>query len=640
MNTIKRKTFGRAASLGYMYDARSENVLSLSIFNQPLFDEFIQTVDTNFSDYTYSFNDSYEEKFCNLNVEAELKLSVMAGLFQLEGSAKYLNQQKSSFKSVKGSLIYNIKTKRQFFSLTNEKLKHFVSSVALEMKNATHVIVGIDWGANTVASFEYANHEHSEIKKIEGELRAHMERITCSIYGEANINFNESDKKIRETLEIKFSGDFIPQNEYLPNSVEKTIELMKQIPKFIEKSNDGKGVPIEIELIPIALFEKIFELETKIDRLLVDVNVENINRIQIELDLHLAAKQKFNDFKKDFVEKYDYFPKSTFELIKITENNIKHFETKFRTSLSHLLVGIRSGEKQVSELSNWLEEFNKSGWCATDIENFLLENKKILNKMETIKNYESLNVVFLDKKKNVEILIQQNKSKEIYILFFSEELIQLYEDLYKKNLDFFFSLLRINSANVNIIFWIYDYNIHSDSSFCPEKKICIKYNKEGREIDADFYQNGISWKNLAEAVTMRYGLRKPKSPVKLNLACPNWLSEQGCSRAKSEWWCKKCKTVIEADIKIDNSMFHCECGGTLAYDYGFLCNDKHHPENQFIKYEKKELKELLERQYFGINDISYDDSYEPNIIRNIKAIKKFYKMYPNEVLELHPNIYK
>ena len=120
MTTIKRKTVGRAAILGCLYDARSDNICPLSIFQDSLPDELIQTVDTHFSDIKYSLNDSLEEKFSNLNVEAELKLTLMCGLLSLEGSAKYLGEQKKSFKSVKGSLIYNIKTKHQSLSLSNE----------------------------------------------------------------------------------------------------------------------------------------------------------------------------------------------------------------------------------------------------------------------------------------------------------------------------------------------------------------------------------------------------------------------------------------------------------------------------------------------------------------------------------------
>ena len=595
MDTIKRKTFGRTASLGCLYDAHSDNILSLSIFNQSLSNELIQTVDTHFSDYKYSFSDSFEEKFSNLNVEAELKLSVMGGLFKLEGSAKYLNEQKSSFKSVKSSLIYNIKTKRQFISLTNENLKPLVSSVALGVKNATHVIVGIDWGANTVASFEYENNEHSEKKKIEGSLRAHMEKAAFSISGSASVKFDESEKKIGESLAIRFYGDFIPKNEDLPNSVEKTIELMKKIPKFIEDSNDCKGVPIEIELIPIDLAEKLFAFESKVERLLFDVNVESINRIQRELDLHLEAKQKFNDCKKDAIENADYFPDSTIKLIDEAEQNINTAETRFRSLLSKLLVGIRSGEKKANEIEDLLEAFQKSGWCGSGIHKFLNENKKTLNQMEKVNNYKSINAVYLDKKKNVETFIQNNKSKEIYIMLLSEELIEHNKDLYKKNTDCFNSLLRSHSLSISnneTCFWIYDYSIHPDALICPEKKIAIKYYKNGIEIDGDFYQNEVIWSDrcIAEAVTMNYSLTKPEKTIKINLACPNWKTKKGCSKLKCEWWCKNCQSLIEYDL---NSMFFCQCGGTLAHDYGFMCKDKNHPENEFLKYEQAELEKRL-----------------------------------------------
>jgi hypothetical protein len=261
MDVIKRKTFDKSAALGTLYDARSDNLVSISLFDQQFPSDIIETVDIPATEFKYSFNHSFEEKFCNLNIEAELKLSVMCGLFKLEGSGMYLNEQKSSFKSVKGSMIYNIKTKHQSFSLTNKKLKPILSSDAIEMKNATHVIVGITWGANTVASFEYENTENSDKTRIEGIMKAYMDNVKVSISGNANAKFDENSKKIGENLTIKFYGDFIIQSDELPISVEKTIELMKKIPKFIENSNEAKGVPIEIELIPISLVEKIFALD-------------------------------------------------------------------------------------------------------------------------------------------------------------------------------------------------------------------------------------------------------------------------------------------------------------------------------------------------------------------------------------------
>ncbi len=68
------------------------------------------------------------------------------------------------------------------------------------------------------------------------------------------------------------------------------------------------------------------------------MNLESINRIQTELDLHLEAKQKFNDCKKDIIENSQYFPESAINLIRETEQKINLAETKFRSFLSKLMV--------------------------------------------------------------------------------------------------------------------------------------------------------------------------------------------------------------------------------------------------------------------------------------------------------------
>ena len=83
---IERKSMGQSSYLGFLYDARNEKVLSMSIFNQELPVSLIKFQETNNTYYEYDFNDSNEEKFSKLNVEAELKCDILSGLITLKGS--------------------------------------------------------------------------------------------------------------------------------------------------------------------------------------------------------------------------------------------------------------------------------------------------------------------------------------------------------------------------------------------------------------------------------------------------------------------------------------------------------------------------------------------------------------------------
>ncbi len=92
-----------------------------------------------------------------------------------------MTDQKQSKKSVKCSIIYGIKTKKESFSISDNAITGYLEYNSLNRDDATHVVVGIKWGANVVASFEYSNHENNTTREIEGALQATMYKALDSI---------------------------------------------------------------------------------------------------------------------------------------------------------------------------------------------------------------------------------------------------------------------------------------------------------------------------------------------------------------------------------------------------------------------------------------------------------------------------
>jgi hypothetical protein len=56
------------------------------MFNNQLPSNLIRQIDTPNTKYELDLSDTYETKFQKLDVQAELKLSVLSGLLTLEGS--------------------------------------------------------------------------------------------------------------------------------------------------------------------------------------------------------------------------------------------------------------------------------------------------------------------------------------------------------------------------------------------------------------------------------------------------------------------------------------------------------------------------------------------------------------------------
>jgi hypothetical protein len=85
--TITLKSLSRCAALGSLYDVRKEKFcVGISMFNNQLPSNLIRQIDTPNTKYELDLSDTYETKFQKLDVQAELKLSVLSGLLTLEGS--------------------------------------------------------------------------------------------------------------------------------------------------------------------------------------------------------------------------------------------------------------------------------------------------------------------------------------------------------------------------------------------------------------------------------------------------------------------------------------------------------------------------------------------------------------------------
>ena len=53
-------------------------------------------------------SDNIEDKFSKLGLDAELQVSVLAGMVKLSGSGKYLNEERKSAKAARMSCIFKV----------------------------------------------------------------------------------------------------------------------------------------------------------------------------------------------------------------------------------------------------------------------------------------------------------------------------------------------------------------------------------------------------------------------------------------------------------------------------------------------------------------------------------------------------
>ena len=113
--------------------------------------------------------------FNELNVTGELKLSVLAGMCDLGGAAKYLSQRKTGCNSMEITQVYNIKTVTERIQLFDDQVKSLVSPEAMRRSGATHVVIEIEWGANCAVTVTDQNNENRQ--EVEGNMWQLFERL-------------------------------------------------------------------------------------------------------------------------------------------------------------------------------------------------------------------------------------------------------------------------------------------------------------------------------------------------------------------------------------------------------------------------------------------------------------------------------
>ncbi|KAM4525531.1 neoverrucotoxin subunit alpha-like [Odontesthes bonariensis] len=243
---------GRPFTIGMLYDARKEQLIpGVTLWDKKTLQEKIVQENQHRSDFKIATSDSFEEKSSLLDVDASLKASILFGLIEVEGSAKYLKDMKKSDKHIRVTCQYKaitvFKQLNSSETKSTQKVKDYVTS------SATHVVTGIRYGANAFFVFDSEKVEAGDVQKIEGSMQAVIKKIpSFNVDGKVNIKLNNDEKALTNKFTCKFYGDFILQSN--PATFEDAVKTYTQLPKLL-RENGQNGVPLKVWMMPLKHFD-------------------------------------------------------------------------------------------------------------------------------------------------------------------------------------------------------------------------------------------------------------------------------------------------------------------------------------------------------------------------------------------------
>ncbi|KAK3521065.1 hypothetical protein QTP86_027783 [Hemibagrus guttatus] len=356
---IQMAALGRALYPGMLYDCRSDTFIP----GVTLWDKKALRNDIDVHDQTRTFvklaaSDSLNEKANLLDVSASLKASFFCGLVEVGGSAKYLQDSKSSARQSRVTMQYSQTTK--FEQLTMKELGNIAYPQVFEQKTATHVVTAALYGATAFMVFDYTSSENESKQEIEGNLHAVVKKIpTISIEGQASLTMNQQEKKLSENLNVTFYGDYeLDEN---PTTYTEALKACNTLPSLLRK-NQSKGVPLTVWLYPLTL------LDSRSAKLVREISFSLVTKTENLLEELAEVERRCNDLIRNPIT--NDFPDIK-ERLKRFPELLGYYKIALQKALVSVLPEIRSGGMEESALATILENHYKSPFTATNMNKWL-----------------------------------------------------------------------------------------------------------------------------------------------------------------------------------------------------------------------------------------------------------------------------
>ncbi|KAF4075259.1 hypothetical protein AMELA_G00232520 [Ameiurus melas] len=364
---IMMSALGRALYPGMLYDCRMDSFIP----GVTLWDKHALRDDIDVHDQTKTFvklaaSDSVTEKANLLDVSASLKASFLGGLVEVGGSAKFLQDSKSSARQCRVTMQYSQTTK--FEQLTMKELGNIIYPQVFEQKTATHVVTAVLYGASAVMVFDYTTAENENKQVIEGNLYAVIKKIpTISIEGQASLKMTQDEKNLAENLNVTFYGDY--ELEENPTTYTEALRACKRLPSLLKERN-SKGVPVTVWLYPLTL------LDNRAAKLVREITSSLVTKAETFLEELSDVERRCNDLLKNPVT-FD-FPYIKGRLLQFQEVH-SSYKIAFQKALCSVLPGIRSGALENKALGDILNNHYLSPFTSINMNKWLDDISTELN---------------------------------------------------------------------------------------------------------------------------------------------------------------------------------------------------------------------------------------------------------------------
>lgn len=401
-NTCKIPSLGRSFHLGMLYNLPKDEVIAgVTLWGgDTLQSNSIRS--PNFSCmYDVKSIDTTEERFKSLSIDGDASLSVICNLVKAEGAATFLQNRKASENVASVTMKYHVQT--YFDQLPMEKLGNPEYLDSLKQVEATHVVTGIQYGADAFFVFEKGIEKTENRMEVEGRMKLHINQMFPIIPSDLKGDLKPSidQLKTEEKFNCMYFGDIIPDRN--PSSEVEAIMLYQNLKAHLGE-NYEKAVPKVIHLAPLNVISSLASTRyiPSICRRVSDKLVRHTHDL---LDLFEALQDRIINAQKE-VHCLPYQFGNFSGDIECFKNAVSNIKANFLANLAAILPRIRKEKENESKLVEILSALKSGSPTCLDSLNAWLKFKR--NEMEFLKQFLDMIPATESNSKSIIITVQCN----------------------------------------------------------------------------------------------------------------------------------------------------------------------------------------------------------------------------------------
>ncbi|RSL61641.1 hypothetical protein CEP53_005025 [Fusarium sp. AF-6] len=595
----RRPALGLPVTLGGLYDACSEKVLSQSILKTAAIPpDLIVEQDLPRQTYRHSTTDCLEEKFENLDISAELGVGILCGMLSPSGSGEYLSQKKSGDRLQQASAVCTLRTKHERLHV-GEELKPYLDMDAFDSSEATHVVCQIEWGAQVVVTAKAEARDGSNSSNLKAGLAVGSPGTPASSIcdtiagqlvrsiGQLHVSGKGGSQSHLKSISTSFEFEVIAdgvESENIPRDFEGVSEFVRMIPSRIRSVNNGKGVPVAVHLLPLSELARSFKLDLartrivqRIDESAIGCAIERL----VELETVVSGLSNY----LSFLERHAFcIPNDWIRKVGLRKKRAAKKERVFKEDLKKAIVGIRGGSKAIEVLEELLEEIGTED-DVEELEGYRATMNEYIGKIAFASTVTAKGARYIKySKTKLHEAILENDTEDLYILRFGEALRQ--HPTWSRNQQVLLNLLDDPPYKFRVL--VVDFDLDdpkSESSEPSPKAPYIEHQRGGHPIASDVAkdQQELEEHDLVKCDNVHFieprGANPPPGRRILRIQCPG---PHCLTRMKSMWTCPHCRDLVAYGYT--DEYLYCRCRRYLASRAVFKCRFREHG-TKFVKHE-------------------------------------------------------